>query len=233
LLYKGENIEMSPVMYIAIAEFATIFVLAPIGFFFTAYMMQQRNIAYTRTHVQVCVLYKSVDKDYYQCDRPVDGAIIIREKKTTKDIEQESKGIKSERKGIGLLLDMGSHTGYYPPKMLKFMQVPIQEYYADGASGSIIPLVFGAIDPLEVGARILALFNQTTIKTIVRESQIKVEEQKKTQSALEGLKMLPMLAIITLLAVLGSTAFMYFTIKALPSGINTILDGLRAVGIIQ
>ena len=220
-------------MYIGIAEFVTIFIIAPIGFALTVYMKQRQYMAFAGNHTQVCVLYKSVDKDYYTCDKPVDGAIIIREKRTKTEVDQESKGITKERKIIGILLEMGSHTGYYPARMPKFLQVPIQEYYADGSSGSFIPLTFGSVDPLEVGSRLIALINQTTIKTIVRESQVKAEEVKKTQQSLEGLKRLPLLSIITILAVLGSTAILYLTVRALPSGINIIIDGLRAVGIIQ
>lgn len=221
---------MQPLVYLSIF-IAMLVVGGLIGIPVTIYFTQQRNLKTASTHVQVCALSKSVDKTYYLCDPPVNGGIIIREKRTVADIEGESKGIYKERKIIGVLLDMEAHVGYYPQTWRR-LQAPIKEYYADVSSGSFIPLSFGNVDPLEIASRLIALINQTTIKTIVRESTKSAEEAKKTNQSLASLKMLPVFVIAGAMVNILLGVVVYLTVKGYGPSLTTILNGLKSVGII-
>ena len=218
---------MGVMSYILVAFFLP-FIFIGFSIPVTVYIAQQRNREFGRTHVQVEALSDARRMEVYVCDKPIDGSIGIYEKRTKDDT---GKG-KKERKLLGTLLAMYPHPSSYPFKMWKGVQADITGYYANAKTGSFVPLNLGVTDPLEVASQLGSLANEKTTQVVVRESREMAKSDDNTKKMLEGMKSLPMLLMVNIIATIIIGVLMYILVKGVTGSQSTIINGLRGMGVI-
>lgn len=210
---------MSNTVYIIVAM---IFPLVIIGFSIPVFMwkIRSKNEAFARNHVQVCVLSDTVDKKYYNCEEPQNGALIIIVKKDADDGKKEIRGKE--------FLAMNSHPGTYPPAGFRQIRAPISEYYV---TDSFVPLSLKTIDPLETASALFRLEHEGVTAVVVRQAHADAEKDKKAAPA--GTKQsLQFILFGVLLSIVVGGVGIYMVMKGNDS-INSILEGLRALGVIR
>lgn len=212
---------MSIALYVTLAFFLP-FILIIGSLPVVMWMARNKNEAFARTHVQVCVLSDVVDKEYYQCDKPKGGKLSI--------ILKDSKGQETGRKDIQgeTFLDMHSHPSTYPPRGWRQVSAPIQEYYV---TDSFVPHSLKKTDPLETASALFRLENEGVTAIVVHEAQSQADESKKVASSVNKSALQPIL----LASILGivATGIAVFMIMRGNSAINAILEGLRQLGVIH
>ena len=210
---------MTNTVYILVAM---IFPLIVIGLSIPIFMwrIRSKNEAFARNHVQVCVLSDTVDKKYYQCEEPQNGALVIIVKKDADDGTKEIKGKE--------FLAMNSHPGTYPPAGFRQIRAPISEYYV---TDSFVPLSLKTIDPLETASALFRLEHEGVTAVVVRQAHADAEKDKKSVPG--GMKQnLQFLMLGVLVSIVVGGVGVYLIMKGNDS-INSILEGLRALGVIR
>ncbi len=210
---------MTNMVYILLAM---IFPLIVIGLSIPVFMWKARskNENFARNHCQVCALSDTVDKKYYQCEEPQNGALVIK-------IKNDGEGGVKEIKGKEFLA-MKPHPGTYPPYGFRQIRAPISEYYV---TDSFVPLSLQPVDPLETASALFRLEHEGVTAVVVRQAHADAEKDKKTQTG--GTKQNMQFVMLGLLVSIIIGGVSVFLVMKGNSAINSILEGLRALGVIR
>ena len=187
------------------------------------WLARNKNEAFTRNHVQVCVLSDTVDKKYYQCGEPENGALTIELKKSDGSISGTKEVTGKE------FLAMRSHPGHYPPRGWRQIQAPITEFYV---TDSFVPFSLEKTDPLEVASALFRLEHEGVTAIVVKQAHVEADKEKKGQQVIGSKPILQLILIMGLICVVMGGVTIYLVMKS-GASITDIINGLRALGVIH
>lgn len=187
------------------------------------WLARNKNEAFARNHVQVCVLSDTVDKKYYSCNEPENGALTIEIKKLDGSISGH-KDITGKE-----FLAMRSHPGHYPPRGWRQIQAPITEFYV---TDSFVPFSLEKTDPLEVASALFRLEHEGVTAIVVKQAHLEADKEKKSQQLTGSKPILQLILIVGVLCLVIGGVTIYLVMKS-SSSIMDIINGLRALGVIR
>jgi hypothetical protein len=187
------------------------------------WVARNKNEAFVRNHVQICVLSDSVDKKYFQAEEPKDGAITVIFKRKTRS-GTESKEIDGRT-----YLDMKYHPASYPPSAWRQIRAPISEAYV---TDSYVPFSLARTDPLEVASALFRLEHEGVTAIVVKQAHLDTDKDKKKEQGMGSKSTLQILLLVGVVSIVVGGITIYMVMKG-NTAIMDILNGLKTLGVIR
>jgi hypothetical protein len=188
------------------------------------WMARNKNEAFARNHVQICVLSDSMDKKYYQADEPKNGAI------TTINFKRKTiSGVETKELDGRTYLAMRFHPASYPPAAWRQIRAPISEAYV---TDSFVPFSLERTDPLEVASALFRLEHEGITAIVVKQAHLDADKEKKKEQGMGSKGMLQLILIVGVIGIIVSGVAVFMVMKGNTSIVD-ILDGLRKFGVIR
>jgi hypothetical protein len=188
------------------------------------WMARNKNEAFARNHVQICVLSDSMDKKYYQADEPKNGAI------TTINFKRKTiSGVETKELDGRTYLAMRFHPASYPPAAWRQIRAPISEAYV---TDSFVPFSLERTDPLEVASALFRLEHEGITAIVVKQAHLDADKEKKKDQNTGSKSTLQILLLVGVLSIVVGGITIYMVMKG-NTAIMDILNGLKTLGVIR